>query len=155
MDERLAAMHSFVSCLMHVVFSTKDRRPFLAPQIQDRLWPYIGGIAQKNKMKAIKAGGVADHVHLLLSVPSTLAIAKAVQLVKGNSSKWIHEEFPKLAAFEWQEGYGAFSIGISGVDDTVNYIENQAAHHKTKTFKEELETILKKHQMQYEGWMLD
>ena len=140
---------------MHVVFSTKDRRPFLAPQIQDRLWPYIGGIAQKNKMKAIKAGGVADHVHLLLSVPSTLAIAKAVQLVKGNSSKWIHEEFPKLAAFEWQEGYGAFSIGISGVDDTVNYIENQAAHHKTKTFKEELETILKKHQMQYEGWMLD
>lgn len=86
-------MHSFVSCLMHVVFSTKERRPWITSEIQDRLWPYLGGIARENKMKALKVGGVEDHVHILLSLPSTLDIAKAVQLLKGNSSKWIHETF--------------------------------------------------------------
>ena len=148
-------MHSFVSCLMHVVFSTKDRRPFITPDLEKRLWPYLGGIAGKNKMKALKVGGVSDHIHILLSLPSTLAIAKAVQLIKGNSSKWVHDEFPQHAAFEWQEGYGAFSIGVSGIDNTIAYIGNQAEHHHKKTFKDELESILKKHEMKYEEWMLD
>ena len=105
-------MHSFVSCLMHVVCSTKNRRPWITSEVQDRLWPYLGGIARENKMKALKVGGVEDHVHILLSLPSTLEIAKGVQLLKGNSSKWIHETFPKLKTLEWQEGYGAFSIGV-------------------------------------------
>ena len=148
-------MHSFVSCLMHVVFSTKERQPWIKPEIQDRLWPYLGGIARENKMKALKVGGVEDHVHILLSLPSTLAIAKAVQLLKGNSSKWIHETFPKLKTFEWQEGYGAFSIGVSGVEDTIKYIENQAEHHRKKSFKDELKAFLKKHELEYEEWMLD
>jgi REP-associated tyrosine transposase len=148
-------MHSFVSCLMHVVFSTKDRCPLITQDLEKDLWPYIGGIARQNKMKALKVGGVADHVHILLSLPSTMAIAKAVQLIKGNSSKWIHETFPQFASFEWQEGYGAFSIGISGIDDTTAYIENQAEHHRKKTFKAELEAILKRHHIVYEGWMLD
>src|SRR5262245_10836329 len=98
-------MHSFVSCLMHVVFATQERRPWISSETQDRLWPYLGGIARENKMKTLEVGGVEDHVHILLSLPSTLAIAKAVQLLKGNSSKWIHDTFPKLKAFEWQEGY--------------------------------------------------
>ena len=148
-------MHSFVSCLMHVIFSTKERRAFIKLDLEERLWPYLGAIARKNKMKALKVGGVADHVHILLSLPSTLAIARAVQLIKGNSSKWIHETFPQHAAFEWQEGYGAFSIGVSGIDDTVAYIENQAKHHGKTTFKEEFEAILRKHAMEYEDWMLD
>lgn len=148
-------MHSFVSCLMHVVFSTKERRPWITSDIQDRLWPYLGGIARENKMKALKVGGVEDHVHILLSLPSTLDIAKAVQLLKGNSSKWIHETFPKLKTFEWQEGYGAFSIGVSGVEDTIKYIENQAEHHRKKSFKEELKAFLEKHVLEYEEWMLD
>lgn len=148
-------MHSFVSCLMHVVFSTKERQPWIKPEVQDRLWPYLGGIARENKMKALKVGGVEDHVHILLSLPSTLAIAKAVQLLKGNSSKWIHETFPKLKTFEWQEGYGAFSIGVSGVEDTIKYIENQAEHHRKKSFKDELKAFLKKHELEYEEWMLD
>jgi putative transposase len=92
---------------------------------------------------------------MLVSLPSTLAVAKAVQLIKGNSSKWIHETFPKLATFEWQEGYGAFSVSVSGVDTTVAYIENQADHHLRKTFQEELRAILDKHRMEYEDWMLD
>lgn len=148
-------MHSFVSCLMHVVFSTKERQPWIKSEIQDRLWPYLGGIARENKMKALKVGGVEDHVHILLSLPSTLAIAKAVQLLKGNSSKWIHETFPKLKTFEWQEGYGAFSIGVSGVEDTIRYIESQAEHHRKKSFKDELKAFLKKHELEYEEWMLD
>ena len=148
-------MHSFVSCLMHVVFSTKDRRPFITPELQERLWPYLGGIARENKMRAILVGGVADHIHILLSLPSTLAISKAVQLIKGNSSKWVHETFPQHAAFEWQEGYGAFSLGVSGIEATVAYIENQAEHHRRRTFQEELKTILDKHGMVYEDWMLD
>ena len=148
-------MHSFVSCLMHVVFSTKERRPWITSDIQARLWPYLGGIARENKMKALKVGGVEDHVHVLLSLPSTLAIAKAVQLLKGNSSKWIHETFPKLKMFEWQEGYGAFSIGVSGIDDTIKYIENQAEHHRKQSFKDELKAFLKRHELEYEEWMLD
>ena len=148
-------MHSFVSCLMHVVFSTKERQTWIKPEIQDRLWPYLGGIARENKMKALKVGGVEDHVHILLSLPSTLAIAKAVQLLKGNSSKWIHETFPKLKTFEWQKGYGAFSISVSGVEDTIKYIENQAEHHRKKSFKDELKAFLKKHELEYEEWMLD
>jgi REP element-mobilizing transposase RayT len=140
---------------MHVVFSTKERRPWITPDIQDRLWPYLGGIARENKMKALKVGGVEDHVHVLLSLPSTLDIAKAVQLLKGNSSKWIHETLPKLKTFEWQEGYGAFSIGVSGVEDTIKYIENQAEHHRKQSFKDELKAFLKKHELEYQEWMLD
>ncbi len=148
-------MHSFVSCYMHVVFSVKGRRPSITLELQDRLWPYLGGIARENKMKALKVGGVADHIHLLLSLPSTLAISKAAQLIKGNSSKWVHDTFPEHRNFEWQEGYGAFSIGVSGIDDTIAYIENQAKHHHKMTFREELEAILKRHAIEYQDWMLD
>jgi putative transposase len=88
------------------------------PELQARLWPYLGGIARENRMKALVVGGVENHVHVLLSIPSTLSVAKAVQLLKGNSSKWIHKTFKEHWNFEWQEGYGAFSIGVSGVEDT-------------------------------------
>jgi putative transposase len=143
-------MHSFTSCLMHCVFATKERRPLIKPDLQRRLWPYLGGIARENKMKALVVGGVEDHVHVLLSIPSTLSVAKAIQLLKGNSSKWIHDTFPEHRGFGWQEGYGAFSIGVSGVEDTTKYIQNQEAHHRKMTFKEEVEVFLKKHGMDYE-----
>ena len=148
-------MHSFVSCLLHVVFSTKDRRPSITPQMQEKLWPYLGGIARNNKMKVMKVGGVEDHVHILLSLPATLEIAKAVQLLKGNSSKWIHETFPDQQSFEWQKGYGAFSIGVSGIEDTIAYLENQREHHKRVTFQDELASILRKHAIEFDLGMLD
>ena len=134
---------------MHCVWATKGRRPLIKPDLQQRLWLYLGGIARENKMKALVVGGVEDHVHVLLSVPSTLSVAKAVQLPKGNSSKWIHETFQEHRGFEWQEGYGAFSIGISGVEDTMKYIQGQAEHHRKMSFKEELEVFLKKHGMEF------
>ena len=147
-------MHSFVSCLIHCVWATKERRPFLTANLQERLWPYLGGIARENGMKALGVGGVADHVHMLISLPSTLAIAKAVQLLKGNSSKWMHDTFPDESDFNWQEGYGAFSIGISGVDDTLTYLRNQAAHHRKLTFRDEVAVFLQKHGMEYDERML-
>ena len=148
-------MHSFVSCLMHCVFSTKERRRLISPEIQSRLYPYLGGIARENKMKTLSIGGVEDHVHLLLSIPSTLSIAKSVQLLKGNSSKWIHETFSNQRLFEWQEGYGAFSVAISGVDDTTRYIQSQQEHHAVHSFTDELIAFLDKHGIEYEKWMLD
>src|SRR4051812_4480549 len=123
-------MHSFVSCQLHCVWSTKERARFLDSGLRERLWPYLGGIARDNKMKAIAIGGAADHVHVLISLPGTMSVAKAVQLLKGNSSKWIHETFPKLSSFGWQEGYGAFSIGVSGIAATTSYIRNQEEHHR-------------------------
>src|SRR6266511_2407041 len=137
-------MQSFVSCLMHCVFATKERHPWLNPELQERLWKYLAGIARENRMKAVAIGGVADHVHILVSVPSTLTIAKGMQLLKGNSSKWIHETFPSLRHFGWQDGYGAFSVSVSGVDETVRYIQNQAVHHRKISFRDEVETFLKR-----------
>ena len=150
-------MHSFNSCLMHCVFSAKERRRFLTPVILERLWPYLGGIARENDMKALAIGGAADHVHLLLSLPTTLAAATAMQLLKGNSSKWLRKTFPELRRqdFAWQEGFGAFSIGISGVESTVRYIQTQEKRHRRKSFREELEGFLKKHGCAYTEEMLD
>lgn len=142
--------HSYVSQLMHCVFSTKERRPIITLDLQERLFPYIGGIARKNKMKLVSAGGVQDHVHLLISLPKTLDIAHAMQLIKGGSSKWIHDEFPQWGSFAWQEGYGAFSIGISEVKRTVDYIANQAEHHKKKDFKREFISFLDAHFIEYD-----
>jgi len=106
-------------------------------------------------MKMLAVDGVEDHVHILLSIPATLAIAKAVQLLKGNSSKWFHETFPDQRLFGWQEGCGAFIIGVSGVEETMAYIRNQKDHHRSRSFKEELIAFLDKHGIGYEDWMLD
>lgn len=148
-------MHSFTSILVHCVWSTKNREPLLHPKLQERSWSYLRGIASENKMKALAVGGVADHVHMLISLPATLSVAKAVQLLKGNSSKWIHETFPEMHSFEWQEGYGAFSIGISAIDATVAYIRNQVEHHRKRTFREEFEAVLRKHGLNFNGTTLN
>jgi len=140
---------------MHCVWATKGRRRLIKPELQQRLWPYLGGIARQNQMKALVVGGSEDHIHVLLSIPPTLSVAKSIQLLKGNSSKWIHETFKEQRDFEWQEGYGAFSIGISGVADTTKYIQGQVEHHKEMGFKEELMSFFKKHGIQYEERDLD
>jgi putative transposase len=142
--------HSFSISLFHCVFSTKERRNLIIPELQDRLWPYIGGIARENGMKALAVGGVEDHAHVLLSLPSTMAIAKSIQLVKGGSSKWIHDEFAKHKDFAWQEGYGAFSIGMSQRETTIEYIHKQREHHQKKKFKEEFLAFLAKHEIEYD-----
>ena len=142
--------HSFTSSLYHCVFSTKGRQCSISGDLQARLWPFMGGIARENRMKAIAIGGVEDHVHLLLSIPSTLSIAMALQVIKGGASKWVHETFPQHQGFAWQEGYGAFSLGISQVEGTITYIESQAEHHRRSSFQEEFLAFLKKHGIEYD-----
>lgn len=142
--------NAFTSQLMHCVFSTKDRRPIIDQEMKERLHAYLGGIGREHKMKALAVGGVEDHIHLLLSLPSTMAVSKAMQLLKGISSKWIHENFSEKGSFSWQEGYGAFSIGISDVERTVSYIANQEAHHRKHDFKAELLSFLNRHEIDFD-----
>lgn len=141
--------HSFTCNLTHCTFSTKDRYLWINEDLEVRLWPYIGGIARENRMKALAIGGVADHLHALLSLPSTMSFAKAVQLIKGGSSKWIHEEL-RIRKFEWQAGYGAFSVSQSQVKKTIAYINNQKEHHRKRTFEEEFLQLLDKHKIDYD-----
>lgn len=141
---------SFCNCLMHCIWSTKGRRNLIAPALQERLFPYLGGIARDNGMKALMVGGTTNHVHALLSLPSTMAVAKAVQLVKGGSSKWVRDTFPDYREFEWQAGYGAFSIGATQAERTIKYIEDQEEHHRGRSFEEEFLEILKVHGIEYD-----
>ena len=142
--------HSYVSNLVHYVFSTKGRFPFIDQELESRLWPYMGGIARENGMKALSVGGTTDHVHALVSLPATLSVAKAIQLIKGGSSKWVHDQFPNHRKFEWQEGYGAFSVGASQMMSVINYINNQKAHHRKRTFEEEFLEFLDKYGVKYD-----
>jgi REP element-mobilizing transposase RayT len=141
---------SYVSAYFHCVFSTKERQRFISPQLQERLWPFLGGIARENQMRALIVGGMEDHAHLLLSLPSTLSIAKAMQLIKSGSSKWVHETFAEQWAFAWQEKYGAFSVSVSHLDTVTEYIRHQAEHHRTRTFQEEFLALLRKHRLAYD-----
>ena len=119
-------------------------------ELQNRLWPYIAGIARENRMKALAIGGTGDHIHAFLSLPAPTSFAKAVQLIKGGSSKWIHDTFAKLRKFEWQQGYAAFSVSPSQAARTIAYINNQKEHHRKRTFEEELIELLDKHGISYD-----
>jgi putative transposase len=141
---------SYISSYFHCVFSTKERQPLITVELRERLWPYLGGIARENQMTALEIGGVADHVHMLLSLPSTLPLAKALQLIKGGSSKWVHDTFPEHRLFGWQVKYGAFSVSVSQLDKTVDYIRKQEQHHRKRSFKEEFLALLRRHKIAYD-----
>jgi putative transposase len=140
--------HTYVSELIHCVFSTKQRRNLIPADAQPQLWAFLGGIARKNGFKALKVGGTENHVHILLSLPATMPLAKAMQLVKGASSHWMNETFK--TEFAWQEGYGAFTVGVSQKTDTIAYIQNQAEHHRKRNFEEEFLAFLKKNDVDYD-----
>jgi len=142
--------NTYTSLFYHVVFSTKNRIEFIRPDIEERVWAYIGGVARQHKMTAIQVGGAADHIHALVMAPPTLAPYEIAKYLKGDSSKWIHEAFPDLHNFGWQDGYGAFTVSKSNVPSVVSYIQNQRAHHQTQTFQEEYLEFLKKHGVQYD-----
>ena len=138
--------HTYVQNHLHVVFSTKERAKLIGKRDQPRLWSYMAGIARNHDFLVIANGGIEDHVHLLIQLPATLALAKAVQLLKSNSSKWMNERGVK---FDWQKGYGAFSVSKSIVPAVVRYIERQEMHHRKITFEQEIVALLKKHGMEF------
>jgi putative transposase len=138
--------HTYISSLVHCVFSTKNRRNLIRPEIQDDLWAFLGGIARKNGFKALIAGGTDNHAHVLLSLSAEMPVAKAMQLIKGGSSQWMNEKHGRN--FAWQQGYGAFSVGIAQKADTIAYIRSQQEHHRKRSFEEEFIAFLKKHNVE-------
>src|SRR6266481_7040194 len=135
---------AYLSLNYHIVFATKDRRMLIPEDLQPRLWAYMGGIAKTNGFKTLSIGGMEDHAHLLLSIPATIPVFKAVQLVKAGSSKWLRHSLGKRL-FTWQESYGAFTVGISQIEATKRYIANQKEHHRGRDFKSEWKMILERH----------
>ena len=142
--------NSYTSIFIHIIFSTHNREPLLQSAFRERLFAYMGGIAGENKIKAISIGGTMDHVHMLTLIPASMPIAKAVQLIKGGSSKWLHENIIPLKNFAWQEGYGAFSISASQLSEVISYIDGQEEHHRIKTFQEEYLSFLNKYNIEYD-----
>jgi REP element-mobilizing transposase RayT len=141
--------HTYCCALFHCVFSTKERRKVIPAAIQERLWAYMGGIARKRGMKALAVEGMQDHVHILLSLPSSAAIAEAMREIKSESSRWMREEGGS-PRFAWQEGFAAFSVGWTQIDATVAYIARQPEHHKRRDFQAEFLAFLKKHEVDYD-----
>ena len=139
--------HSFSRNHVHLVFSTKERRNVISKESQPKLWAYIAGICKNYEMVAVAIGGTENHVHVLFHLPPKLALAKAVQLLKANSSKWIGEQGIEFA---WQEGYGAFSVSASNLNAVTRYIGNQEAHHHKFSLEDEFRALLKKHSLDYE-----
>jgi putative transposase len=142
--------NTYTSLHYHLVFSTKNRIEWITPDIEKRVWAYIGGIARKHKMTALQVGGVDDHIHALVMSPPTLSPSQMAQYLKGESSKWIHETFPALHDFAWQEGYGAFSVSKSNLEAVVRYIQQQREHHQKQSFQEEYLGLLQKHGIDYD-----
>jgi putative transposase len=142
--------NTYTSLHYHIVFSTKNREPWIEPSIEQRIWTYLGGIAKQHKMKPLQIGGIEDHVHLLLGAPAVLAPAKIAQLIKGGSSAWIRETFPRMNGFGWQDGYGAFTVSKSNVPSVIEYIQRQREHHRTKSFQEEYRELLKRHEIEFD-----
>ena len=146
----IAMPQSLSLVIVHVIFSTKERRPFLGPVTRPKLHAYLATVARNAGCEAYRVGGVADHVHLAIRLSRTITIANLVETLKTSSSKWVKTEEPNLAAFSWQHGYGCFSVGPADSDSLRAYIDTQEEHHKTRTFQDEFRMFLKKYGVEYE-----
>jgi REP element-mobilizing transposase RayT len=141
---------SYTCLYYHIVFSTKDRRPLLDGPRLDRVIRYVSGICGNLNGKLFHGGGAPDHVHLAANVPPTKLVAGFIRDVKSNSSRWVHESFPGLQTFAWQDKYAAFTVSPSMLDKVRRYIADQERHHRKVTFQEELIALLKRHGVQYD-----
>ncbi|HQZ83346.1 MAG TPA: IS200/IS605 family transposase [Pyrinomonadaceae bacterium] len=134
----------------HIVFSTKNRVPWIKPAIEKRVWAYIGGIARSHKISPIQIGGMEEHIHALTGSPTTLSPSQIAKVLKADSSKWIHNEFDGMAQFAWQDGYGVFSVSRSEIENVVRYIRNQRQHHAKQKFEDEYASLLKLHGIDFD-----
>ena len=139
--------HTYFQNVMHVVFSTKERRRFIHADMKERLWSYTAAICKRQKVFVHAIGGMEDHIHMLLQFPATIAISDAVKTIKANSSGWMSDQIGKFA---WQEGYGAFGVSKSNLAVVVRYIQNQEKHHRRMTFEDEFIALLEKHGIEYD-----
>lgn len=142
--------HTFTNLLTHVIFSTKGRQPYLHGDFKPHLFAYMDGIVRHLHGVPIKINGTADHVHLLVSLPPALSVSELLRVLKANSSRWVHEEWPARKSFAWQEGYGGFSVSQSNASRVLRYIRDQEEHHRKLSFQEEFVALLKKHGIAYD-----
>jgi len=142
--------NTYVAPHYHIVFSTKDREQWISVEIEERVWAYLGGIASQHGMAPLKIGGLEDHVHIVVGMPPTLAVSRAVQLLKGASSRWIRATIPELDAFLWQDGYGAFTVSRSRLAATIAYVERQRERHQAMGFRDEFLALLGRHAVAYD-----
>ena len=143
-------MDTYLSLRVHLVWATKDRRPWLDPEWRSRLFACAATIATRKGGRLLCAGGVRDHLHLYVEISATMTIAKLVGAIKSNTARWIHHTFPHRRDFKWQHGYGAFTISASGDASLRDYIRNQARHHSEKPLAGEYQTLLDRHGIEYE-----
>jgi putative transposase len=141
---------SLVQNYIHIIFSTKNREPFILPKIENDLFSYLGGICNKLECTVLKVGGHLDHVHILCMLSKKIALMKLLEVVKANSSGWIKTNGEDYSDFYWQNGYGAFSVKHADVQSVIDYIENQKEHHSKSNFKDEFRTFLKKYEVSYD-----
>jgi len=145
---------SYTSIFTHIIFSTYERQPLIAPDIHSPLHAYLGGIARNLGSTPVTIGGVNDHVHLLSTLPPTISVADFINKLKANSSKWVHERFWSRR-FAWQRGYGAFSVSPSMLERVTRYIDEQEQHHRAVTFRDEFVRFLQEAGVEYdEGYLL-
>jgi REP element-mobilizing transposase RayT len=139
---------TFTNLLTHVIFSTKDWQPLIEKAFRADLHAYLGGIVREMGGTALMIGGTVDHVHLPIDVPPTISIAAAMRVIKTNSSRWLNETHTRN--FNWQAGYGAFTVSQSNAAAVTRYISGQEMHHRTRTFQEEFVSFLKRHGISYD-----
>jgi putative transposase len=139
---------SLARVFVHLVFSTKNREPFLVAEARQRSFAYLGGALNAIGCAVVSVGGVADHVHLLFVLGRVISLSKAVEEVKKESSKWAKIHI--CSGFFWQNGYGAFSVSPSNVEQVKAYVENQEEHHRTMTFQEEFRELLRRHEIAWD-----
>jgi putative transposase len=141
---------TFSNLLFHLVFTTRNRYPYLRPELREPLYQYIGGTIRSARGVLLEIGGVADHVHLLVQLKPETAVAAMVRLIKSNSSRWINDQPGRQGRFEWQNGYGVFTVSESQVQALRAYILNQEEHHAHLSFADELAAILRKNRVGYD-----
>jgi putative transposase len=141
---------SYNALYHHIVYSTKGRRAMLAEDEMARLCEYTVGVIRNLESVLHIANGPADHIHLVVSIAPTISLADFVRTVKTNSSRWIHEAYPQLHDFAWQDGYAAFTVSYSGLEKVIAYVRGQQEHHRKLSFEEELIQFLKKHEVEYD-----
>lgn len=142
--------NTYSNLFYHIVFSTKGREDFITPDIEERIWAYIGGIARKHGLTALQVGGIENHIHACTMAKPVHSPSQIAQWLKGESSKWIHETFPHLKDFGWQDGYGVFSVSKSNVPGVIEYIKHQREHHAKQTFEDEYIALLQLHGVDYD-----
>jgi putative transposase len=141
---------SLVKILIHAVFSTKNRVNLILPEIENDLFGYMSGIVENNKSKLILANGTTNHVHLLISIGKTLGISELIGDIKRDSSVWIKKQDSQFSRFHWQEGYGAFSVGQTQVNEVMKYIASQKEHHQEKSFENEMRGFYHKYGIEFD-----